>query len=484
MSDGCPLGSLWNDPGVREGFGGVLPPDIAPSILVILAAIRGGKSMIAAAKAIECALTCDVTGLTPGDELRIPVLSVDKDSAHAVFHHILGTLLAHSHLRALVVGKPTADSVTIRHHSGREVEIKVVAMAKYGSTLIGRWIPAVVLDEAPRMAGAEDGVRNLDDALHAIEGRIRPGGQILIIGSPNNPYGPVFDLVQENFGRPNDRVVVVKGTGPLLNPTWWTPERVAKLRKNNPRAYVTDVLGKFADGEDQLFSSVTVDAAMRGDPEEVGPRQGHIYVAACDPAMRGNAWTLVVLGCDGLNSKGEPRYYVALARQWRGSKSKPLRPDHVLREIADLLKPYEVYDLWSDQHHIDSLSVIAEQEGLTLAESWATANDNDDRIENLRVLIENQRLELPPNRVLRSDLLRVKRKVNRKTTSMDLPVSADGRHCDFVPSLALCLQYPPDLPMTPGRGRAHGLAEAIAAVDAANDNDHGIAKSVFRGGLV
>ncbi len=186
-----------------------------------------------------------------------------------------------------------------------------------------------------------------------------------------------------------------------------------------------------------------MDLVIRKDPEEIAPRQGHLYVAAIDPAMRGNGWTLVVVGCDGLDSKGEPRYYVALARQWRGSKSEPLRPDFVLREIAGLLKPYEVYDIWSDQHHIDSLSVIAEQEGISITESFATANDNNERIENLRVLIENQRLELPPNRTLRSDLLRVRRKVNRKTTSMDLPVSSDGRHCDFIPSLGLCLQYPP-----------------------------------------
>ncbi len=109
--------------------------------------------MIAACKAIVCALTCDVTGLSPGDELRVPVLSVDKDSARQVFSHVLGVLTSRPHLRKLMVGQPTADSVTIRHQSGREVEIKVVAMAKYGTTLTGRWIPACIFDEAPRMAG-------------------------------------------------------------------------------------------------------------------------------------------------------------------------------------------------------------------------------------------------------------------------------------------------------------------------------------------
>jgi hypothetical protein len=483
VSDGTPLGALWDNPGVREGFGGVMPPDTAPEILCILAAIRSGKSVLAATKAFVCALTCDVTGLSDGDELRVPVLSVDKDSAHAVFNHLVGTLLAKPFLRKYMIGQPSADSVLIRHQTGREVEVKVTAMAKYGSTLVGRWLASCVLDEAGRMAGASESVRNLDDALHAIAGRIRPGGQILIIGSPNAPFGPVYDMVQESFGRPTPQLVVVRGTGPLLNPTWWNPARVAKTLRSNPRAHVTDVLGQFADSEDQLFSSVQVDRAMRKGPEVIPPRTGHNYVAAMDPAMRGNAWTLIVLGCDGTDAQGDATYYVALAQQWRGTKVQPLRPDTVLREIKSLLEPYGLADVWSDVHHLDSLKVIAEHEGLGISETYTTAETKSEGIENIRLHIETGRLELPPNRPLRADLLRVKRKVNRKHTVMDLPVTRDGRHCDYVPTLATCLLYAPAQPfMVEGMAADPGLEAARAAVAAASDFTS-LARSVWEGGL-
>lgn len=480
-SDGVPIGDLWNDAGVREGFGGVLPAAVAPRTLVILAAIRGAKSMIAAAKAFETALTCDVSGLQPGDELRIPVLSVDKDSAHQVFNHLVGTIQAKPHLRQHLASEPTADSVLLRHQSGRVVEVKVTAMSKYGTTLVGRWLATCIFDEAPRMAGQEDGVRNLDDALHAIAGRMRPGSQIMVIGSPNVPFGPVHEMSQEFFGRPSERIVVVRGTGPLLNPTWWTPERVEWTRVNAPRAYVTDCLGKFADSEDQLFSSVVVDAAMRKGPEVVAARKGHSYVAAIDPAMRGNAWTLVVLGCDGYTDKGEPTYYVALSKQWRGSKSAPLRPDMVLREVAKDVKPYGLTEVWSDGFHLDSLAVIAEQEGIEIAEAATTQNDNVERIENIRVLLESERLELSPDRTLRADLLRVRRKVNQKTTTMSMPVTADGRHCDYVPALGLCLAFPPAGPRQMTTERDPGLAAALAAVEARNDPNNTL-MNVFRSG--
>lgn len=482
VSDGVPIGELWEDAGVREGFGGVLPGAVAPRTLVILAAIRGAKSMIAAAKAFECALTCDVSGLQPGDELRIPVLSVDKDSAHQVFNHLVGTIQAKPHLRQHLAAEPTADSVLLRHESGRTVEVKVTAMSKYGTTLVGRWLATCIFDEAPRMAGQSDGVRNLDDALHAIAGRMRPGSQIMIIGSPNVPFGPVHEMNQEAFGRPSEKIVVVRGTGPLLNPTWWTPERVEWTRVHAPRSYVTDVLGKFADSEDQLFSSVTVDAAMRQGPEVIPARPGHSYVAAIDPAMRGNAWTLVVLGCEGFDDKSEPRYYVALSKQWRGSKSAPLRPDIVLSEIAATVKPYGLTEIWSDGHNIDSLQVIAEQEGITIAEAFTTQGDVVSRIENIRVLLEDSRLELSPDRTLRADLLRVRRRVNQKNTTMAMPVTADGRHCDFVPALGLCLAYPPLGPVTTARQRDPGLEAAIRAVDARNAAGS-TARSVFFGGI-
>ncbi len=483
VSDGVPIGDLWEDAGVREGFGDVMPPPgVMPRTLVILAAIRGAKSMISAAKAFGCALTCDVSGLKPGDELRIPVLSVDKDSAHQVFNHLVGTIQAKPHLRQHLVSEPTADSVMIRHQSGRAVEVKVTAMSKYGTTLVGRWLATCIFDEAPRMAGQEDGVRNLDDALHAIAGRMRPGSQILIIGSPNVPFGPVFTMNQDFFGKPSEVMVVVRGTGPLLNPVWWTPEKCEWMRVHQPRTYMTDVLGKFADSEDQLFSSVTVDAATREGPEVITPRPGHYYVAAMDPAMRGNGWTLVILGCDGVDINGECTYYVALAKQWRGSKAQPLRPDNVLREMARDLKPYGLRSVWSDGHHVDSLQVIAEQEGLEIDEAGTTQDDVLSRVERTRLLLETERLELAPNRQMRSDLLRVRRKANQKTTTVSMPITADGRHCDFVPPLGTCLAFPPPSPSQPGVEQDEDMAAALAAVDARNDRSN-LARTVFLGGL-
>lgn len=449
-SDGVPLAELWAHPTVPAAFGGVVPPAVAPSILCILAAIRGAKSMISAAKAIACSQNCDLSKSSPGDEIRIPVLSTDKDTARVVYSHIVGNIQAKPALRALLIGEPTADSLYLRHPTGRHIEIKVTAMSKAGSTLVGRWLAGCIFDEAPRMSGASDAVENLDDALSAIAGRMLDGSQIMLIGSPWAPFGPVYDLVQEHFGKPSAHVVVVRGTGPGMNPVYWTPARCEKLRAQDPAAYRTDVLGEFADPEESIFSSVEVEASTRKEAERP-PEPRMYYAAAMDPATRGNAWTLVVIGCMGLGGGGGimPTYSVVLCRQWVGSKSAPLRPDSVLAEIAEICKRYRCESVVTDQHSVDALRDLAERHDLGVFEITINSDNRLEMVERARVLCSEGLLELPPDPQFRTDILSARKRVTQNGVTLILPRSGDGRHADYVPALGLALCRPPPPPDAP-----------------------------------
>jgi hypothetical protein len=444
--DGRPLGELWESPEIRAAFGDGEPPLSAPATFLILAGIRGAKSMIAAAKAIAATQNADLSECSAGDEIRVPVLSTDKDAAHVVFSHIVGNILAKKALKALIVGEPTADSVWLRHPSGRPIEIKVTALARAGSTLVGRWLAGCIFDEAPRMVGSDEGKRSLDEALSAIAGRMK--GQIILIGSPWAPFGPVYNLVQEHFGRPTRHVCVVRAPGPAMNPVYWTPQKCAEIQERDPVAYRTDVLGEFADPEEALFSSIELDAATRKAPLVVPPKPRHFYCAAMDPATRSNAWTLVVVGCTGVGGAGGimPTYEVVLCRQWLGSKAKPLRPDEVLAEIAAVLAPYQVDTVVSDQHSIDAVQDLATRHGLTVHEHTWTAENRLKLVENVKIQVAEACLVLPPDPVLRTDLITAKKRVTQNGVTLVLPKSADGRHSDYVPALALALAFPPEPP--------------------------------------
>ena len=447
VSGGEELGKLWDNPVVRAAFGHVMPPPgVIPKVMCLTAGIWSGKSKWAAGRVLFASQTVDLSKTVAGDEIRIPIVSTEKDTAGAVFTHLVENLQQKPALRPLMLGNPTKDAVWLKHPTGRAIEVKVTALSRYASTMVGRRLAEVVYDEAPRMVGEADGVKNLTEAIRAVRGRILPGGMITLPGSPWAPYGPVYDLVQEHFGKPSEDVCVVRGAGPDMNPIIWTPEKVAYVQRTDPRAYRTDVLGEFADSEDAMFASLEVEAAMRKSPRVLPPKPRHYYSAAMDPATRGNAWTLMVLECSGDDDAGRPRYSVAMATQWKGSKSKPLKATAVLAEAADMLRPYGVDTIVTDQHQVDTLSEIADGLGLMLVEHAFNRENRFEMAERARIMISERRLELPPDPQVRRDLVATVRKVTQNGVTLHLPNTGDGRHADYVPTLCLVLEHAPPGP--------------------------------------
>lgn len=472
-SDGIELGELWDDPTVRQAFGGACPR-VAPLEFVILAAIRCGKSLFSAAKAIQLSQTCDVSPcvgqLRPGEYPRIPVVSTSKDNAQIVFDLLVGALREYPALKPLMIGAPTEERerklVMLRHPSGIPIEVRVSPIARAGAALVGRWLAGAIFDEAPRMAGADEGVLNLDDARKAILGRILPGGQIWYPGSPWAPYGPVYEMTQEHFGRPNRDVVVVRARGPQMNPYYWTPERCETLRRQSATAYRTDVEGEFADPEQAMFPSALIERATRRAPERLERQDGWHYTAAMDPATRGNAWPLVVVGCKGFGGVGGAtlEYTVALAHQWLGSSVEPLRPRQVLAEIAPMVREYGLDTVMTDQYSVDALADLADDVGLALHEIQVRADNRLDMLDTLRLHLQEWTLELAPEPHIRTDLIMVKRRVTANGVTAVFPRSAGGRHCDFALPLAMSLVYPPDPPDAPEQVVNEDLERAKADV--------------------
>src|SRR5690606_33417279 len=446
----------------------VKPPECAPAIMGVFCAIRSGKSKLAALRVVIAALTCDLSHLSPGDLVEVPVLAPRTDRAQAVFSHLKENIQGSPALAQLLIGEPTADTLWLRHPTGKAIRVKVTALSKVGANVVGSWLAGAVFDEAPRMAGEQDGVINLTDSLRAIRGRMLPGAQIWLIGSPYAPFGPVYEMDQERFGRPGEDIVVVRAPGPAMNPVHWTAEECERLRKADPQAYRTDVLALYADPEESLFSSVEIEeaqerwlAAWRAPtaplpevfaglaPETyIAPEAGGAYAAAMDPATRGNAWTLVVMQCVGWGGAGglAPLYRVVLTRQWVGSKSNPLHPRAVLREIAELCGAYGVIDAFTDQHALDALRDIAGEFGLGLTGITIDARNRLEMAQNAALQVSLGCVDLPKDRVFRSDLLSAKKRVTLNGATLVLPRTGDGRHCDYVPPLSMLLTHPPSLP--------------------------------------
>lgn len=423
LLDGEPITKPEQVVALTKASGGVMPT-AAPSELYLLAAIRSGKSLIAAAKALRASQTIDLSQLRHGETARYSILSTARDIAKVIFKHLIGTLYAEPFLRQLIINQ-TADTVTLRHPSGKPVEVHVAAGAKAGSTLVARWSLGVTFDEAPRMGGEDDGAINLDDSANAVRGRLLPGAQILFIGSPWAPFGPVYSAVQTHHGRPSQTICVLRAAGPDMNPVLWTPENCESYRVNNPDVYATDILGEFRQPETGLFGS-ELDASIREG--ELGSKPTHFYTAAIDPATRGNVWTLVVLTREG------DKRIVTATKEWKGSKTVPLNPSKVFEEMATFLRPYRVGAVWSDTWAFDALRDAADKHGLMLRQKALTQAENADGWQSLRNAMVQGNMEVSGAELVQ-DLRRLVKRTTQAAFVVHLPETSDGRHCDFAPAL-------------------------------------------------
>ena len=443
LIDGVALAELASDPTVIDALGGVeavAAYEVAPfpiATLVILAGVRCGKSLIAAAATTRAALVCDMMRVRRGEPPpRASIVSTSKDTAAPTWQHVQGHIENSPKLRARLVGDPKATgSLMLRHASGALVEVAVVAGARGASTLVARWSAGVVFDESPRMVGQDEGVVNLDEARKFIAARMLPGAPIILSGSPHAPFGPVYDLVQKHFGKPSRSVTVVRAKGFQMSPLIWTPEACEALRLSDPDAYRVDVCTEFLDPEAGLFSTSELESCITLEGDQP-PRAGHYYAAAIDPATRGNAWTLVV-GEKARNGNAR----VVLARQWQGSVSAPLSPKKTFAEIAELLKPYGISTMHTDGWAADALIEHASDTGLWLVSHAITDKLKLEYYTHVGALVADRRIELPRNRDLIRDLSSVRKRTTQTGVSIHLPLNAAGRHCDYAPAVALMLQH-------------------------------------------
>ncbi len=221
------------------------------------------------------------------------------------------------------------------------------------------------------------------------------------------------------------------------------------------------------DSEAGVFPSVLIDRATRDAPLVLPREDGCTYIAAQDPALAagGDSWTFVVATCRWVGDVAKRS--IVLAREWRPMRSTPRSPDAIFAEIAAICSDYGIGVVYSDQHSGEALRAIAFRHGLTVAPEASTAANKLARYEALSTRLGDGEVELPPDPVVRADLLSVMKRLTPNGFTIELPRSG-GRHADFAPAIALALSkplYPPPPPvrtMTTDE-RAAAAADAIRA---------------------
>jgi len=141
--DGTPMGELATHPDVVAALGGAdavaaIPRSVTE--VMVLAGVRTGKSMFAAATAVVASQTINIDELGPGEVPRIAIVSLTEDNALATFQHVSSTIEASPLLRLLIAKPITSGSIFLTNPQGRLVEIRVVCLNAAGGSLVSRWL--------------------------------------------------------------------------------------------------------------------------------------------------------------------------------------------------------------------------------------------------------------------------------------------------------------------------------------------------------
>lgn len=226
-----------------------------------------------------------------------------------------------------------------------------------------------------------------------------------------------------------------------------TEAHTRKLEKYEPRWRREYAAIPMEDSDASVFTSAMLDRATRPGPEDLPYDPQCQYIAAQDPAIAegGDAWTFVIATCRWVD--GVAKRSIAVAREWPGPNERV--PDAVFGEIAQLCRQYHVRAFYSDEHAAYALKTIASRHQLSL--TFEPTTNQLKRYEDLAARLAEGEIDLPPNPVVRQDLLSVVRRLRANGISIVLQ-RINGRHADFAPSVALALSKglaPPPKPIPP-----------------------------------
>jgi len=497
---GLPVGDLANDPSVIEMCGGTIPSLAErPREILDISAIRIGKSLFAAALILWLTQTVDLSGTRPSDIVRVFVVALKIGGTEAVLKHLMEPMLHKPALRALLVDDPKeitwgsvkSSGLRIRHPTGQIIEVLPIPLDRAGGSAVSVYCAGVVVDEYPRMIGAEDGVRNVEHFHDAVVGRLLPGAMYLATGSPWQPYGPAYDNTIKFFGKPSEDLIVLRTSAkPFVGiaPAWTkkpkqkhAPHEV--LERTTPLSYRTDFLAEFADGEEAVFPAQAVEDAWN---KQVNPaaEYGRPAIFADPSALRHDYWAAmvggwahpvstpedlyeceilgenitpgrgqVVPGRDGWiriledrNGNPIPRRDGKGLRPWfevydivSWDKSSGARGLDLVRAVGQLGRRYGCTEFhWDGYEQLMLGDMIRREDLQPHTHPWAQKGKTE-AVDHLRTLFTERRIRLPQHDLLKQELLRFRARATPGGNFQYIVAGGSG-HGDHASCLTLAMR--------------------------------------------
>ncbi len=385
---------------------------------------RGGKSSSLSRLAVVEAVY-GKHNVPPGDVGFVAIISTDRPEALGRLRTIEAILDALG-----VAYKPCRGGVVGIELVGRRTGFRVfTATIKGVSGFTGIF---VLCDEVAKWADADTGANPAAEVLASVRPTMKtmPNARMVLSSSPMSMFDAHYDAYEQGE---TDLQIVATAPSWVANPTITEADCIVEEPDESKRAREYGAIPQ-SEAETSLLTDYLCERARRQIPQhyDLPYMPGHRYVAAMDPATRGNAWTLVIAtkGSDGVRR-------IVRAREWRGSPSAPLSPKAIMLEVKGHLEAYGLRWVTTDQAAVDYLKDLCPK-GVSLREAPWTQGNKAEAFEHVLKLAQSDMLELPPDPQVKADMLGI-RKVFTRTGVQYILAESKGRHSDYAPSVCLAV---------------------------------------------
>ncbi len=335
----------------------------------------------------------------------------------------------------------TADTIVLAN--GIEIQIGTSDNA----SVRGRTIVACICDEFafwPHEQAIEV-LRALRPAMAT-----QPRAMLIVISSVYSQRGPFYAAQRSHFGKDDPRVVFALATSQQMNPTI-NEEFIAAELIRDPASAAAEYLSQARSDLEDFIDGALVERATRNGPRELpraellpngSPVSYHAGIDVSGGKRDGTA--AAVAFRDGSLVK------IAAARLWPA----PHDPRAVAGEVAEFLAGYGLQTARSDQYGAELRVSIYAEAGLSLVDSEL---NRSELYLHLLPLFTTDRIELPDDPRLRTELLGLERRTGR--SGKDAVDHCPGRHDDLANAVAVAawsatLEQPGDTEVFVARSQA------------------------------
>ena len=418
-----------------ELFGGALYiPRSARSILVLRMGRISGKTSLAAAHGLYRMVTADLSLAKGGFPPACLIISPHRETSSVALQTALGMVRDSPYLAPMLVAESRTRFV-LERPDGRQVTFASVAKSAGGKTARGFWVIEALLDESEFVASSNPTKVVTDsDILRAIRPRLMPGGQIVLASTPWPAASKTSEYFDSNFGKPENALACRAPTltmrrGDPLYPEIWEIVRSERAHDANNALREFDCLP--TDVEGCFFESSTVDKAVS---HSIQPAR-EMTSGGIDLAFKTDSSALVIV------ERREGKLWVIYV-EMVSPKGAPLIPSEVLTGFVKTAKTYQVRELSSDSHYIETAREHANAVGISMASGPPGSKGKDQAMLYLRDLLRSDKIVLPNNQQLVSQLKSV---LSAPTSGGGLgivfPRVSGSGHADIVAALCVrCIQ--------------------------------------------